>query len=370
MKQQLNLEGYLSNGVANIVKEALKATLSNPKESIFMTKYALAAKKASKLRKKSEENGNHIPPFLIASITSKCNLYCEGCYSRANNSCHDEKDDNLLTSLEWTKIFTEAKDLGVGFILLAGGEPFVRKDVIENAAKIKEIIFPVFTNGTMISEEYLTLFDENRNLIPVLSIEGDKVKTDSRRGDGVYEKLMDGMLKLQKKGIIYGASVTITKENINEAVSSKFLSELSEKGCKVVFFVEFVPVTKDLAHLAPEEAEREFLKEKLISLKKSYENMLFISFPGDEKTSGGCLAAGRGFFHINANGGAEPCPFSPYSDTNLRNVSLADALNSPLFLALQNENILMEEHPGGCVLFDRMDNVEEIMERNKMKTGN
>jgi len=97
---------------------------------------------------------------------------------------------------------------------------------------------------------------------------------------------------------------------------------------------------------------------------------LFISFPGDEKTSGGCLAAGRGFFHINANGGAEPCPFSPYSDTNLRNVSLADALNSPLFLALQNENILMEEHPGGCVLFDRMDNVEEIMERNKMKTGN
>jgi MoaA/NifB/PqqE/SkfB family radical SAM enzyme len=52
--------------------------------------------------------------------------------------------------------------------------------------------------------------------------------------------------------------------------------------------------------------------------------MIFISFPGDEKTSGGCLAAGRGFFHINSHGGAEPCPASPYSDINVRDSSLLD----------------------------------------------
>ena len=90
--------------------------------------------------------------------------------------------------------------------------------------------------------------------------------------------------------------------------------------------------------------------------------MVFISFPGDEKTSGGCLAAGRGFFHINSHGGAEPCPFSPYSDMNVRDTSVREALNSKLFQKLLRENVLMEEHEGGCVLFERREQVEALLQ--------
>ena len=89
--------------------------------------------------------------------------------------------------------------------------------------------------------------------------------------------------------------------------------------------------------------------------------MVFVSFPRDEKNSGGCIAAGRGFFHINSHGGAEPCPFSPYSDTNVKNASLRKALESPLFTALREQNVLMEEHSGGCVLFERRESVEAIL---------
>ena len=89
--------------------------------------------------------------------------------------------------------------------------------------------------------------------------------------------------------------------------------------------------------------------------------MVFISFPGDEKSSGGCLAAGRGFFHINAFGGAEPCPFSPYSDTSLKNISLKDALNSPLFLKLRENGNLEKEHIGGCVLFEQEQEVKKLL---------
>ena len=71
---------------------------------------------------------------------------------------------------------------------------------------------------------------------------------------------------------------------------------------------------------------------------------MLISFPGDEVLSGGCLAAGRGFFHINARGGVEPCPFSPYSDTNLAECSLEEALDSPLFRHLRERGLLEQEH--------------------------
>ncbi|OYO67781.1 radical SAM protein, partial [Lachnotalea glycerini] len=150
MKKEFNLEQYMTKGVENIVKGALKASFSNPRESIFMAKYAIASKKSSELRRKSEKRGEHVPPFLIASITSQCNLHCAGCYARANHACHDEKVISQLSNQEWLSIFHEAKNMGIGFILLAGGEPLIRKDVLDAAATVSEILFPIFTNGTLI----------------------------------------------------------------------------------------------------------------------------------------------------------------------------------------------------------------------------
>ena len=96
-------------------------------------------------------------------------------------------------------------------------------------------------------------------------------------------------------------------------------------------------------------------------MRENYPDMVFVSFPGDEESAGGCLAAGRGFFHINSHGGAEPCPFSPYSDINVRDTSLKEALRSPLFVSLRDQNILTGEHSGGCVLFEKRAEVEAIM---------
>ncbi len=194
-----NLEEYLAEGVENIVKGALKASLSNPKESIFMTKFALNSRKASKKRKEAEESGKHIPPFLIVSITNACNLNCAGCYSKIVNSRHEKKEKEYLKSDDWEKIFIEASSLGISFILLAGGEPLLRKDVILKAAGATSILFPVFTNGVMLKEDFLRTFDKNRNLIPVLSIEGNEETTNRRRGKGVYTMLKNTMEHLQKR---------------------------------------------------------------------------------------------------------------------------------------------------------------------------
>jgi MoaA/NifB/PqqE/SkfB family radical SAM enzyme len=361
MSQEFNLQEYLTGGVENIVKSAMKATLSNPQESFFMAKYALASKVASKKRNEAAENGEHIPPFLIASITSKCNLHCAGCYARSNEACVDTTPVYQLTDEEWQHIFEESKDLGISFILLAGGEPMIRNDVITSAGKIPEILFPIFTNGTMINEEYIKIFKQYRNLVPVLSIEGREEKTDERRGSGVYQKLTSAMNLMQKNKVLFGASVTVTTANLKEVTSDVFLSNLKDQGCKVVFYIEFVPVTEEASELAPGDEEREYLKGKLMEIRSRHENMVFVSFPGDEKTSGGCLAAGRGFFHINSHGGAEPCPFSPYSDINVKDTSVREALKSKLFQSLQSGDVLAEEHAGGCVLFEKKDQVEKLL---------
>jgi MoaA/NifB/PqqE/SkfB family radical SAM enzyme len=266
-----------------------------------------------------------------------------------------------LTGDEWLKIFDEADDLGVSFILLAGGEPMLRRDVIEAAGKRQNILFPIFTNGTYIDERYLELFDRSRNLIPIMSIEGQKEVTDARRGEGVYDKLIANMDEFHKRGLIFGASVTVTTENIREVSSDEFLKSLSDRGCKAVIYVEFVPVTEESQNLAPGDADREYLAGEIRKLRERYEDMVFVSFPGDEKSSGGCIAAGRGFFHINSHGGAEPCPFSPYSDINVRDKSLKEAMNSKLFTALRNGDILADDHKGGCVLYEKRDQVEALL---------
>lgn len=365
MNDDFNLERYLTKGVESIVKSAVKATFKNSAESIFMAKYMLATKRANKKRAAAEAAGNHIPPFLIASITSSCNLHCAGCYARANHACTDCAPERQLTQQEWQKVFLEAKELGVGFILLAGGEPMVRRDVLETAAKIPDILFPVFTNGTLMDARYKTLFDEHRNLVPVISIEGKEKKTDDRRGAGVYHRIMQTMSVMKESGIIFGASVTVTTENIEEVTSDAFVKSLEDEGCKAVFYIEFVPVTEQAAHLAPQESHREYLRARLEVLRAARSELVFISFPGDEKSSGGCLAAGRGFFHINSHGGAEPCPFSPYSDCNVRETSLEQALKSTLFQKLQHAGTLMEEHSGGCVLFERQDTVAALLSENQ-----
>ncbi|MDD2979949.1 MAG: radical SAM protein [Hespellia sp.] len=364
---EFHLESYLTNGVERIVKGIWKASLKNPTAGIFMLQYLNHNKEANSLRKRFEEEGQHIPPFLIASITTSCNLHCKGCYARANHNCFDEADDKnrMLTETEWGHIFDEAQELGISFILLAGGEPMLRQDVLRTAGLHKKILFPVFTNGTMFSEETIRLFAANPNLLPVLSIEGEQEITDSRRGEGTYDKLIQDMDELKKREIVFGSSVTVQKDNMQEVMGDIFLKSLIKKGCKAVVYVEYVPVNSDTTELAPDEADRTFMKNRLTKLREKYPELVFVSFPGDEKTSGGCLAAGRGFFHINACGGAEPCPFSAYSDTSLKDVSLRAALDSPLFRRLQDSGTLITEHRGGCVLFEQEETVKVFCQESR-----
>ena len=242
-----DLEEYLKKGVEKTVLSIAKASVFHPSQAAFAAGFALAAKKAGSKRKALAAEGKHVPPFLICSITSACNLHCAGCYARNLSMCSDAAAKDDLDAAGWDRVFTEAEELGVSFILLAGGEPMLRRDVIEKTAEHKGILFAVFTNGTAVKDEDVAFFAAHRNVIPIISLEGDREFTDARRGAGVYDALDALAGRLRARGIAFAASVTVTTKNLREVTSPEFAGPLGERGYRGAIFVEYVPTDEKLS---------------------------------------------------------------------------------------------------------------------------
>ncbi len=361
----MDLAEYLDGGVQDILETMGKFYLSHARGLKFLAGETASIARASRRRRKLEKDGLHVPLFLIASVASECNLNCAGCYARANGTIGPKAKERELSDETWGRIFDEAEQLGVSFALLAGGEPTMRRPVIQEAARHKSIVFPVFTNGLLIDEGYLELFDKNRNLIPVFSLEGDGMRTDARRGPGVAEAMRPKMAACKDRRILWGASITVTTENYDQVTSDEYVADLHELGCGLIVYVEYVPVDPSTRHLALGREMQEKLLERIAIMHAddAYRGTMMVSFPGSEEFMGGCLAAGRGFFHIAQDGAAEPCPFSPFSVANVREVGLEGALRSSFFERVQGiEGNYASSHEGGCTLFMHADEVEQAME--------
>lgn len=356
------LTKMLNKSIGLLIEDFVKIALEDFSSAKSLVKIALKQRNSEKIRCKYEEEGLHVPPFMIASITSTCNLKCKGCYDKVKIHNHQLE----LSDSEWMDIFAQARDLGMSFILLAGGEPLTRDIVIKECKKLPEIIFPVFTNGLLIDEAYADFFALSRNIIPVISLEGDKQQTDDRRGEGVFNRISLSFELLKKRNIFFGTSITLTSENIDTVLSEAFIKEYIEKGCRIFFFIEYVPFDDSTEELVISEQQRINIDNALNKLREKYRG-IFISFPGDEKNFGGCLAAGRGFVHINSMGSLEACPFAPYSDTNLKNLRLKEALNSPVLSEIRDLHTMIKEHKGGCALFDNRELVNKTLKKQELK---
>jgi MoaA/NifB/PqqE/SkfB family radical SAM enzyme len=369
-ENKFNLAAYMSDGIRKFMAAAYRNVLSNPREARFVQRMRRVAEQSAKKRREVlEREGLAVPPFLIASIATTCNLHCKGCYARSNGIAEDNesKQKATLTPEQWRNIFAEAASLGVNFTLLAGGEPMMRRDVIEAVASVKEMIFPVFTNGTLIGPTYIDLLKRNLNIIPVISIEGTAMGTDERRGKGVFERAMLSMDMMKQEDLIFGASITVTSENMKLVTSPQFIELLRAKRCRLLFYIEYVPIEKGTEHLALNGEQVTWMADTILQRRNEYSDIIFFSFPGDEKETGGCIASGRGFFHIGPDGSAEPCPFSPFSDSNVLDLGVKGALQSPLFRTLRDASILGWAHTGGCTLYEHQDEVEAMM--NKLKNN-
>lgn len=314
-------------------------------------------RKAGAVRARHEHEGLLVPPVMIVSVTSRCNLVCTGCYMRERNERPGaEMSPEVLASL-----VDQAAGLGVSVIVLAGGEPLVRHEEILRLARAHpRVLFPVFTNGLLIDDRVADTIAACRNIVPVVSFEGFGDETDGRRGSGVYDRLLQVCARLKDRGVFFGCSMTTTRENLHHVTGDAFVRQRVGAGARVMTYVEYVPMAPGTEDLVLTPGQKKGLQLVLAEHNRRFP-ALFLGFPGDEDAYGGCLAAGRGFVHVSPSGELEPCPAARYSDANLASVPLEEALASRLLCRLREQPEYLTETAGGCALRANPAWVEELV---------
>lgn len=348
----------LNDAIAGYFKDAVRITLSEPAKSLFFLRTLFLQKKAARVRRKWQDSGLQVPALLIVSVTSKCNLRCKGCYAFAHDKGKSKAPE--LSAARLRALVAEANDLGIAAILFAGGEPLIRKDLLTITKDFPSVIFPIVTNGTLIDEGTLDHFRNQRNVIPVLSIEGDERDTDKRRGVGMHKRLQKAMVKMRAKGIFFGCSLTITRSNFATITDDRFIESLIHSGTRLILLLEYVSVQAGTEDWILTDEQRSTLAHKTERFRTQFP-AIFIEIPGDEEQYGGCLAAGRGFVHVSPDGDLEPCPVSPYSDTNVLELSLKEALQSRLLQTIRKRHETLSETEGGCALWTEREWVRSLL---------
>jgi MoaA/NifB/PqqE/SkfB family radical SAM enzyme len=333
--------------IADALQQALRIIRADPSLLFAGTSLLWHQNQAAATRAEYEKEGLFVPPVMIVSITSRCNLACTGCYmkKRREQPAPDMGPDVLKS------VVSQAATLGVSVIVIAGGEPLVRKEeILGIAGSFPQILFPVFTNGLLIDATTAEALSGLKNIIPVISFEGFRPETDLRRGSGVYDRLLAACSLLKARGIFFGCSITVTRENIGRVLDEPFIRSMLAAGARAFVFVEYVPIEPgtDALVLTPDQRKR--LCSSLGTFTKTFP-ALFIGFPGDEEEYSGCLAAGRGFVHIGPSGDLEPCPAAPFSDANLATVPLQEALRSDFLEKIRCSHNVLTETNGGCALW-------------------
>ncbi|WP_312496906.1 radical SAM protein, partial [Anaerosporobacter sp.] len=253
--------------------------------------------------------------------------------------------------------------------MYTGGEPLVRKDdIIKLCEKHKDCAFHAFTNGTLIDEAFCKEMSRVGNISLSISLEGFEDVNDLRRGSGVFDKVMKAMDLLKASGQIFGTSICYKSKNIETVTSDDFLDMIIDKGCRFTWYFHYMPVGNEAAvELLPTKEQREYMYHRVREIRamEGGKPIFAMDFQNDGEFVGGCIAGGRNYCHINANGDVEPCVFIHYSGANIKEVSLLDALKQPLFMAYRDNQPFNNNHLRPCPMLEN----PEILKRMVKETG-
>ena len=350
------LNRYLNKALDELDPVVIKTTVLNLGFEAMLS----GTKTMHALRK---EHGCNIPWVILMDPTSACNLHCTGCwaaeYGNKLNLTYDEMSD----------IVKQGKELGIHFYMFTGGEPLVRKDdIIKLCEEHNDCQFLAFTNGTLVDQAFCDEMKRVGNFALAISLEGSPEVNDLRRGDGVYQRVMTAMDLLRENGLIFGTSICYTSKNCESVTSKEFVELMIEKGCRYALYFHYMPVGNDASvELLPTPEQRVATKNRIRAIRNldHGEGLFTMDFQNDGEYMDGCIAGGRNYFHINANGDAEPCVFIHYSDSNIRDHALLEILKRPLFMAYHDNQPFNENHLRPCPMLEN----PEILQRIVNETG-
>lgn len=318
------------------------------RKSFFENFIFNSALKGSAIQMEMQEKHNcNIPWAILMDPTSACNLHCTGCWAA-------EYGHQLNLSLEtMDSIIKQGKELGTYMYIYTGGEPLVRKkDLIKICEMHPDCEFLSFTNGTLIDEEFCKEMLRVKNFVPAISLEGFSDANDGRRGEGVYDKVMNAMKLLKEHKLPFGVSTCYTSKNFEDVSSEEFYDLMVDNGALFVWFFHYMPVGNSaVPELMPTPAQREKMYYRIRKFRET-KPIFGIDFQNDGEFVEGCVAGGRRYFHINAKGDAEPCVFIHYSNANVHDTSILNILKSPIFQAYHDNQPFNVNHLRPCPMLE------------------
>ncbi len=306
-----------------------------------------------------EEHGCNIPWAILMDPTSACNLKCKGCWAA-------EYGNKLnMTYEQLDSIVKQGTEMGTYMYLFSGGEPLVRKDdIIKLCAAHPDCQFLAFTNGTLIDEKFADDMLRVKNFMPAISVEGFEEATDFRRGEGTFKAVIKAMRILKEKKLPFGASCCYTSKNVDSISSEEYIDLLVDSGAKFAWFFHYMPVGNDaVPELMPNPEQREIMYHQIRKFRET-KPIFTIDFQNDGEFTKGCIAGGRNYLHINANGDIEPCAFIHYSDSNIKEQTLLEAYKRPLFMAYKEGQPFNSNHLRPCPMLENPEALKAIVEKS------
>jgi MoaA/NifB/PqqE/SkfB family radical SAM enzyme len=331
----------------------------SPRRTSFLLRMSWRHWHAQRRHRRQQRRINGaIPSVLAISPTMRCNYDCQGCYSRGR------PEDNELSTDELNALLSEAEDLGIHSIVLTGGEPLLRDDMLDLTLRHRRLLFFLITNGSVITPDIARRIARSGNIISLVSIEGFASDTDQRRRPGAHDTSMRAFGHLRKAQAVFGFVATNTSVNSSQLATDEFIDEMVNIGCAVGFFTEYVPcganpsldwVLDETARAAFRNRVLEFRRRKPIVLSQ---------FPDDEYgKENRCSGAGGVSLHINSQGDIEPCPFVPVARENVRHGGLLAACQSPFLHAIREQPGLLQRHHYACSLFEHRADLDDLAQQ-------
>lgn len=360
-KRLLDLKRLLERVDGRMARVFLPWVLQHPPFLPAFLRLLQSHERARQARAEALGRGLTVPPFLVLSVTSRCNLRCAGCFAGVGCRSLPEQPEPALVLEEWREIIRQGIELGVIGFIIAGGEPFLVPGLSSLFREFRDRLFLVFTNGTALRAPDFNALENCCNTAVIVSLEGDRELTDARRGAGVYDSASDCLKRLRKAGTMTGFAVTVTSANAGYWMKPQNLDKYMRRSSRLAFFMEYIPVAEGDSRLRLNPEERSGFRKAIAEYREN-RNVFLIHSPVDEAALGGCVSAGRGFAHVNPAGDVTACPVSNLATHNLKTSTLEQALASSLFKLIRDDEGLLEteEHP--CALFAHARELERLGE--------
>src|SRR5574337_914192 len=172
-------------------------------------------------------------PVVIWNLIRRCNLTCKHCY--ALSADHDYEGE--LTTAEVFRVMDDLKAAGVSVLILSGGEPLLRRDLFDIAARARAMGFYVglSSNGTLIDAAMAERIAQARFDYVGISLDGIGAVHDRfRRLAGAFDRSLGGVRALRAVGVSVGLRYTMTMPNAGELPA--LLQLMRDEGAHKFYF--------------------------------------------------------------------------------------------------------------------------------------